>query len=123
MSRVIHFELTAEDPARAIAFYEKVFGWQLNKWDGPVEYWLISTGPEDEAGIDGGLSRRAETQGSGTVNTVGVASVDTAAVLVKANGGEIIQPKRAVPGVGWMVYCRDSEGNAFGMMEDDPTAA
>ena len=31
MSRVIHFELAADDPQRAIAFYEKVFGSLLSR--------------------------------------------------------------------------------------------
>ena len=46
MSRVIHFELTADDPERATRFYQEVFGWQSNKWDGPQDYWLIKTGEE-----------------------------------------------------------------------------
>ncbi len=35
MPKVIHFELPADDPERAVAFYEKVFGWTINKW-GPL---------------------------------------------------------------------------------------
>ncbi len=111
MSRVIHFELAADDPTRAIAFYENVFGWQFNKWEGPVEYWLITTGPESKPGIDGGLAQRADPAVS-TENTVGV----------EANGGKIVRPKQAVPGVGWMAYCQDTEGNTFGIMQEDPSA-
>ena len=57
MSRVAHFEIHVDDPARAISFYENVFGWQFSKWDGPQDYWLIKTGEADERGIDGGLMR------------------------------------------------------------------
>ena len=121
MSRVIHFELAADDPTRAIAFYENVFGWQFNKWQGPVEYWLITTGPESEPGIDGGLARRADPAVS-TENTVGVDSLDDALAGVEANGGKIVRPKQAVPGVGWMAYCQDTEGNTFGIMQEDPSA-
>ena len=35
MPRVIHFELSADDPARAVKFYDEVFGWKTQKWDGP----------------------------------------------------------------------------------------
>jgi predicted enzyme related to lactoylglutathione lyase len=38
MPRVVHFEIHAGDPSRAISFYEKLFGWKFQKWDGPVEY-------------------------------------------------------------------------------------
>jgi predicted enzyme related to lactoylglutathione lyase len=24
--------------------------------------------------------------------------------------------------VGWLVYCKDTEGNIFGMMQNDPNA-
>ena len=122
MSRVIHFELPAEDPERAITFYEKTFGWRFDKWDGPVEYWLITTGPEDQPGIDGGMGRRTDPS-TGTENTIGVDSVDDALGKVVANGGEVIRPKSAVPGVGWMAYCKDTEENTFGLMELDPSVA
>ena len=55
MPRVTHFEIVAEDIDKAIKFYEKVFGWKIEKWDGPIEYWMITTG-KDEPGIDGGLA-------------------------------------------------------------------
>jgi uncharacterized protein len=32
MSRVVHFEIHAEDPQRAINFYANVFGWQFSQW-------------------------------------------------------------------------------------------
>ena len=51
--RIVHFEIPADDPGRAIAFYGKAFGWTFDKWDGPMEYWMIKTG--DGPGIDGGV--------------------------------------------------------------------
>lgn len=121
MPRVVHFEIDAEKPERAIKFYEKVFGWKIEKWKGPIEYWLITTGKEDEPGIDGGLSRRTEAEPS-IVNTVDVSSVDEYVKKVEGNGGSIVRPKMAVPGVGWMAYFKDPEGNLFGMMEEDSSA-
>lgn len=55
MSRLVHFDVQADDPERAIRFYESVLGWKFHKWDGPMECRLIETGPKDEPGIDGGL--------------------------------------------------------------------
>jgi catechol 2,3-dioxygenase-like lactoylglutathione lyase family enzyme len=51
MGRGIHFELNADDPERAAQFYRRVFGWTIDKWDGPEDYWLVTTGPESEPGI------------------------------------------------------------------------
>ena len=58
MSRVVHFEIHAGDPERAINFYEKLFGWTFQKWEGPMPYWLVITGPDDQRGINGGLIKR-----------------------------------------------------------------
>jgi len=35
MPRVIHFEIVADNPERAVKYYKEVFGWELTKWDGP----------------------------------------------------------------------------------------
>ena len=61
MNKVIHFELSVEDPGRTTKFYSDVFGWKAFKWEGPMDYWLVSTGPENEAGIDGAFMLRSET--------------------------------------------------------------
>jgi hypothetical protein len=122
MSRVYHFEIPADDPERAIKFYETVFGWTIEKWDGPIEYWLIMTGPEDQPGIDGGLARREDSE-IGIENIIDVSSLEESLENVTANGGEVIRPKIPVPGVGWVAYIKDTEGNIFGLMESDPNAA
>ncbi|MHB9032788.1 MAG: VOC family protein [Anaerolineae bacterium] len=120
MPRVIHFEISAASPERAVAFYGGVFGLKIEKWD-PVEYWLVSTGDDAEPGIGGAITRRDEMM-QGTVNTIGVDSVDKYETLVQASGGKILMPKRAIPGIGYMAYCEDTEGNVFGIMENDASA-
>lgn len=122
MPRVVHFEIPADQPQRAADFYGKVFGWQITKWEGPQEYWLVRTGEGDEPGIDGGLLRR-EQPGAGTVNTINVPSLDRYVESVKRHGGTISVPKMAIPGIGWLAYCQDPEGNLFGLMEAEESAA
>ena len=121
MGRVTHFEFPVDEPDRAVKFYTDVFGWKLEKWEGPEDYWLITTGTQDEPGINGALTRRSELAAS-TVNTVDVSSVDESVEKVLAAGGKVIVPKIAVPGVGYQAYCQDTEGNVFGMMQSDPSA-
>ena len=41
MNRFTHFELATTDLEKTAAFYREVFGWQVEKWEGPVEYWLV----------------------------------------------------------------------------------
>src|SRR5271156_183367 len=121
MPRVVHFEITADDPERAIAFYKEVFGWEIRKWDGPMDYWMGQTGRKEQPGINGGVTRR---MGPGTahINTVDVPSVDDFAAKIEANGGTIVMPKMAIPGVGWLAFAKDTEGIIFGVMQSDPSA-
>jgi len=121
MSRIVHFELPADQPERAVKFYETVFGWKIEKWNGPVNYWLVSTGESPEPGIDGAIMQRGGDF-SGPVNTISVVSLDEAIEGVVNSGGSIVVPKMAIPGVGYMVYFTDTEGNLSGIMQDDPSA-
>lgn len=121
MGRIVHFDITAENVERARDFYERIFGWKFTKWEGPMEYWLVSTGPEDEPGINGGLSR-SDGADAQIVNTVEVRSIDqTLDAIIKA-GGKIVQPKAPIPGVGYFAQCTDTEGILFGIMQSDPKA-
>jgi predicted enzyme related to lactoylglutathione lyase len=120
MPRVVHFEIPADDPERAAKFYTEAFGWKINKWEGPMEYWLVATGEKSEPGIDGGIMKRGEVKT--ITNTIGVDSVDEFINKIESAGGAVIAPKTAVPGVGWFAYCADTEGNLFGIMQDDPNA-
>ena len=121
MSRPVHFEIPAENPQRAIDFYTNVFGWKFSKWDGPMDYWIINTGEASEPGINGGLMQRRDPN-QPCVNTVGVTDLDGSVASVIANGGVIAVPRMPVPGVGWLAYCKDTEGHIFGMMQADPAA-
>ena len=127
MPRVVHFEIHADDPERAAAFYAGVFGWRLQKWDGPAEYWVISTG-DGGPGINGGLLRRRGPRPAdgqcvnAYVCTVDVPSVDDFVGKATKAGGQVALPKMPIPGIGWLAYVKDTEGNIFGMMQRDPSA-
>ena len=118
--RVVHFELPADEPARCMTFYQQAFGWAFEKWDGPMEYWMIKTGEGE--GINGGLARR-EQPGQPPTNVIAVPSADDATRAIVAAGGKEVVPKMAVPGVGWTAYFADTEQNVFGIIQFDPAAA
>lgn len=128
MTRVIHFEIHATNPEVLAEFYKKVFGWEVKKWEGPWEYWVISTGHDGTPGINGAiLQRRGAPPAEGAavngyVNTIDVVSVETTVQLALENGGSIALPKMPVPGMGWLAYCKDPDGNIFGIMQNDATA-
>lgn len=126
MPRVIHFEVHAEKPERAIKFYREVLGWEFTKWDGPQPYWLIKTGPDGQPGINGGMiPRRGAVDGQAVIAyicTVDTPSVDEYLKKAQAGGGSVAVPKMPIPGVGWLAYCKDTEGNIFGLMQADQKA-
>ena len=126
MGRVVHFEVHADDPERASDFYRSVFGWEISKWDGPIDYWLVTSGPDDEDGINGAILRRmgsAAAEGdavNGFVNTIAVDSIEQAERDIPGAGGEQVLPSQEIEGVGKVGYFKDTEGNIFGALE--PTA-
>jgi predicted enzyme related to lactoylglutathione lyase len=121
MPRPTHFEIPADRPDRAITFYGKVFDWQFQRWEGPIPYWMVMTG-EAGPGINGGLHPRA-FPGQGPVNVVDVPSCDEYVRRIEGAGGKTVVPKMAIPGIGWLAYCSDPEGNTLGLMQADPSAA
>lgn len=126
MSRVIHFEIHADDPAAAARWHSELFGWRVQELPG-LDYWSIATGTGP--GIDGGIVRRrgpASAAGapiSSFVCTIGTEDIDRdLSQALAANGTEAL-PKNAIPGVGWQAYLRDPFGNIFGLHQADASAS
>lgn len=121
MPRISYLDFSADEPERAIKFYNTVFGWQIRKWEGPLEYWEIKTGEANEGGIDGGLAKRKKAEESLTP-FINVPSADEYIAKIESSGGKVIQPKTAIPGVGYMVVFKDTENNTLGLMEENKAA-
>lgn len=130
MSRVVHFEVQADDVERAKRFYAAAFDWRFEDYGhitGSV-YWGIVAGSEGEMGIDGGLLQRpapAPGLGQGTnayVCTIGVGDFDETQRRILAAGGQVALPKMALTGMAWQGYFIDTEGNTFGVHQPDPDA-
>ncbi len=121
MNRFTHFELASADLEKTAAFYRDVFGWQIDKWEGPVDYWLVTTGDQSSVGINGGLM---QTDGDfkGTINTIEVDDIDAYLAKVLAHGGTIALEKQAIPGVGYQAYFKDNSGIIVGLHQADPKA-
>ena len=128
MSRVMHFEIHASEPEALIEFSSALPGWGFTKQDA-MDYWLIETGPAEEPGINGGLVRRpvpgpAESQAvNAFICTVQVDAPDETLAANDRLGGSVALPKMPVPGVGWLAYVKDPDGNILGLLEPDPVAS
>lgn len=128
MNRVVHFEIHARNLDKVARFYKSVFGWKIKDM-GPKmgNYRLITTGEdaprEKRPGINGGLTPRNGNPPDGSeaidafVCTISVDDIDKYIRRVLRAGGTESLAKMDVPGVGWLAYYKDVEGNIFGMLE------
>lgn len=123
MDKVVHFEIPADDMARAKKFYQAVFGWGI--MDIPqMNYTMVTTVPTGEdrmpkesGAINGGMETR-KYAGHSPMIVISVRSVDEYARKVEQNGGKIFMPKVAVGDMGFYARVTDTEGNVVGIWED-----
>jgi hypothetical protein len=124
MGRLVHFEIHADEPERAVDFYTSVFGWTANRF-GDMPYWLLSTGSSDEPGIDGAILPRMGDRPAvgapivGAVNTVSVDDLDATLAKVNDKGGDLALEQMAIPGVGTVAYVHDTEANVLGILQPE----
>ncbi|HXX54523.1 MAG TPA: VOC family protein [Methanoregula sp.] len=121
MPTIVHFDVAAEDPERAKKFYAALFQWKFESYPA-MQYNIIATENLDGSpGVGGGLGKRMAPSQRIT-NYFGVASIDAAMKQVKTLGGTVVTGKMAVPSMGYLANCTDTEGNPFGLWEADPDA-
>src|SRR5204863_8187236 len=94
-ANIVWFEIPADNIERPKSFYNALFGWKIERFPGPMEYWHIDTGGSDDT-PDGAIIPRQNPQ-HGVTNYVAVPSVDQFAAKVEKLGGKICMPKQAVP--------------------------
>jgi predicted enzyme related to lactoylglutathione lyase len=117
---IVWFEIPADKPERAKAFYGKLFGWKIKPFPGMADYLHIDTGGAD-ASPDGAVMKRMHPTHTIT-NYVTVPSVTKFMAKVQKLGGSICKPKTAVPGMGYFAICQDTENNSFAIWEINQTA-
>ena len=114
---IVHFDISADKIERAKNFYNKLFGWKIEKSPGPIEYYLIETRTsKGEISITGGIAKR-EKDYQKITNFIEVPSIDESIANIKMLGGKIIEPKTAIPTVGYIAGCLDTEDNILGIIE------
>jgi uncharacterized protein len=121
-----YFDLTVTDLAVARRFFERVLGWRFEQFPMPYEYYRIQAGPPEEPGIDGGIGAIKDAPlaaGKPTTQvTIPVQDLDKVLAQVESNGGKIMEPKLAIPGIGWYATCAEPGGLVFGVIQADAAA-
>jgi uncharacterized protein len=122
MPKLVHFEISADQPDRAIKFYKKVFAWDIQKDENAADdYWVVMP-KDDEPYVTGGITKRVYATDS-TVNVFEVTSVDGFGRRIIDAGGKVYEDSPiSLPGLGYMHYCEDPDGNVFGIIQYDEKA-
>ena len=129
---IVHFEIQVGDPVRARRFYQEVFEWKVEKWEG-TDFYGVWTGrskyPNGSiVGLDGSLGeKKGKTPaGDAALNsflcTIEISDIDKTLQAVAQAGGVVIKPRFAFPHVGWMAICADPDGNQFNLIQNDTEA-
>lgn len=111
MGKVVGFELSSQQPEKAIQFYKEVFGWKIANpnWD----YWGVDTG---DSGLSGGISKGPYDFPHGTRIQIEVDSIDEVISKAKENGAMIVREKMEFDDF-FLAYIVDPTGLGFGLIE------
>lgn len=116
----VHIELNTPDPAKAKAFYSKLFQWQLEDMPGPPvpegQYTMIKTG----APTGGGIMKQVPGGPLGWLAYVEVDDVRAATQRAKSLGGKIMKDVTEVTGMGWFSFIQDPTGAVLGLWQSKP---
>ena len=116
MSGIVHFEIPAQDTARAKTFWGTLFGYEFQTMEGPIEYHMFQTGENE-----GGAVYPQQQGETGLISYFNVADIDAARQQVEELGGKA-EDKAPVPGMGWYARATDTEGNEFSLWQSDESA-
>src|SRR5437899_11618271 len=111
MSSIVWFEIPADNVERAKKFYGDLFGWKIERFPGPQEYWHIDTGGSDDT-PDGGLMKRQQPQ-QGITSHINAPSADQCAVKAQQLAAKTCMPNTPAPQTGYFAICRDPQNNPF----------
>ena len=114
----VHIEIPAGDTSKVREFWSGLFGWQFQQFDGPVEYHMTQL--SDQTG--GAIYNNPEGNADAIRVYFDVTDINQGAARVRELGGEAGDPM-PVPGMGWFSVAKDTEGNEFGLWQNDPSAS
>ena len=109
-------ELMSDEPAAALAFYGRHFGWSVG---GAMDMGPLGTYTfveHEGTGIGAIMPRMPGVPVSCWTFYIGVANIDAAMAAVKAGGGQVLKGPDQIPGGEFSANCVDPQGAAFGIV-------
>jgi predicted enzyme related to lactoylglutathione lyase len=105
-----YLQIPALDLMKSAEFYEKVFGWQIERpypsFESPglIGQWVTDRAPAPDAG---------------PILWINVQTIDDTLASVRTSGGEVVEPPSA-DGPRWLATIRDPAGNVLGVAQHGP---
>jgi uncharacterized protein len=115
--QMVHVEIPAGDTSKAREFWSGLFGWQWQEVPGPTEYHM--TRFSETSG--GAVYAPDPANKRGARVYFDVDDINAATAKVGELGGEAGEAM-PVPGMGWFSINKDTEGNEFGLWQNDESA-
>jgi predicted enzyme related to lactoylglutathione lyase len=113
----VHIEIPAGETSRARQFWSSLYGWQWQEIEGPMEYHMTQIVPNET----GGAVFPADGDARGLRVYFDVDDINAGIARVNELGGEAGEAQ-PVPGMGWFAMSKDTEGNHFGLWQNDTSA-
>jgi predicted enzyme related to lactoylglutathione lyase len=113
---IVHIEYPCQDVDRGQKFWNGLFGWEFGEGMPGMDYRMARTGENSGAAIFPSDDRGHPNYYYDTPD------IEAASAKVRELGGEA-GDKTPVPTHGWFAACKDSEGNAFSLWQNDTSAA
>lgn len=114
MARVVSFELSSQDPKKAVEFYSDVFNWKIET--SQYNYWPVTTGDNNLTGINGGISLGPIDYPHGTRIQIEVESIDDTIEKALESGAELVRGKMEFDQF-YLAYLEDPTGLGFGLIQ------
>jgi uncharacterized protein len=108
--QICYLQIPALDLLKSAEFFEKVFGWQIERpypsFESPglIGQWVTDRAPAPDAG---------------PLIWINVQNIDETLESVRTGGGEVIEPPSA-DGPRWLATIRDPAGNVLGIAQHGP---
>jgi predicted enzyme related to lactoylglutathione lyase len=111
--QICYLQIPAVDLIKSAEFYEKVFGWRIER---PYSSF------ESPGLIGQWVTERAPAAGAGPMIWINVQNIDETLASVRASGGGVVEPP-SPDGPRWLATIRDTAGNVIGVAQHGPREA
>jgi len=116
--KIVHVEIPADDTQRAMKFWGALAGWSFKNYaegaEGAPEYNMFEGEP-------GGAIYPSREGEKGFTVYFETDDIDAEIDRIRELGGNT-EEKMPVPSMGWFAHGKDTEGNPFGVWQNDENA-